>query len=285
MSEAVISGNSPLIGKTIRDADFRATYGAAVVAVHRGGSRVQKKVGDIRLEPGDTLLLQSQSHFSRAHRNDPGFYLVSEVDHWRPLRRHRAWIAVLLFALLIVLMTTSWVPTLVAATLAAIGMVVAGCISAGEARRSVEWQVLVTIAAAFGIGTAMQESGAAAAIASALVGLTDGYGPLAALAMTYLVAAILTELITNNAVAVLLFPVCLETAKLCDANPRSFLMALALAASASLLTPIGYQTNMLVYGPGGYRFTDFLRVGVWLSLTLWLVAVILIPIFWPLTLP
>lgn len=285
MSEAVISGNSPLIGKTIRDADFRATYGAAVVAVHRGGSRVQKKVGDIRLEPGDTLLLQSQSHFSRAHRNDPGFYLVSEVDQWRPLRRHRAWIAVLLFALLIVLMTTSWVPTLVAATLAAIGMVVAGCISAGEARRSVEWQVLVTIAAAFGIGTAMQESGAAAAIASALVGLTDGYGPLAALATTYLVAAILTELITNNAVAVLLFPVCLETAKLCDANPRSFLMALALAASASLLTPIGYQTNMLVYGPGGYRFTDFLRVGVWLSLTLWLVAVILIPIFWPLALP
>jgi di/tricarboxylate transporter len=207
---------------------------------------------------------------------------VSDVDQWRPLRRHRAWIAVLLFVMLLVLMTTNWVPTLVAATLAAVGMVAAGCIAAGEARRSIEWQVLVTIAAAFGIGTAMENSGAAEFLASGLVEATRAFGPLAALAATYFVAAVFTELITNNAVAVLLFPVCLETAKLCDANPRSFLMALTLAASASLLTPIGYQTNMLVYGPGGYRFTDFMRVGTPLSLMLWGVAVFLIPVFWPL---
>jgi di/tricarboxylate transporter len=285
MSEAVISANSPLIGKTIREADFRATYGAAVVAVHRGGSRVQMKVGDIRLQPGDTLLLQAQSHFARAHRNDPAFYLVSDVDQWRPLRRHRAWIALVLFLLLIVLMTTNWVPTLVAAALAAVAMIVAGCISAGEARRSLEWQVLVTIAAAFGIGAAMQESGAAQSVAMAIVNATAGFGPLATLAASYLFAALLTGLITNNAVAVLMFPVFLDTARLCHADSRPFLMALTLAASASLMTPIGYQTNMLVYGPGGYRFTDFVRIGAPLTLILWGVAVLLIPIFWPLALP
>jgi di/tricarboxylate transporter len=119
MCEAVISSSSPIIGKTIRNADFRATYGAAVVAVHRGGSRVETKVGDIRLQPGDTLLLQTQQHFARAHRNNPAFYLVSDVDLWRPLRRDRAWAAVSLFLTLILFMTTGLVPTLVAAALIA----------------------------------------------------------------------------------------------------------------------------------------------------------------------
>ena len=134
MCEAVISASSPIIGKTIRNADFRATYGAAVVAVHRGGSRIETKVGDIRLQPGDTLLLQTQQHFTRAHRNNPAFYLVSDVDHYRPLRSDRAWAAVSLFLGLIFFMTTGIVPTLVTAALVATAMVVTGCLSAGEAR-------------------------------------------------------------------------------------------------------------------------------------------------------
>lgn len=282
MCEAVISADSPLIGKTIRDADFRATYGAAVVAVHRGGSRVQEKVGDISLQPGDTLLLQTQPHFVRAHRNDPAFYLVSDVEQWRPLRRHRAWIALLLFLLLLILMTTGIVPTLVGAALIAVAMVATGCLSAGEARQSIELQVLVTIAASFGIGTALEESGAAKAIASQLVHATAVLGPVAALACVYLLTSLMTELITNNATAVLLFPICVQTAKLMDADPRPFLIALTFAASASLVTPIGYQTNMMVYGPGGYRFTDFIRVGAPLHLILFTVATFLIPVIWPL---
>ena len=281
LCEAVISENSPLIGKTIRDANFRATYGAAVVAVHRGGKRVEKKIGDIALRPGDTLLLQVGPHFLRAYRHDPAFYLVSDVEDWRPLRRDRAWIALALFAGLIFLMTTGLVSTVVAATLVAVLMVAAGCISTGDARRSVEWQVLVTIAAAFGIGTALQNSGAATTIATELVDATKTLGPIAALAVIYLLGSVMTELITNNAAAVLMFPFCLETARLYDADPRPFLMALVLSASASFMTPIGYQTNMMVYGPGGYRFTDFLRVGGPLNLTLWIVAVVLIPLFWP----
>ncbi|MCA9100748.1 MAG: SLC13 family permease [Pirellulales bacterium] len=281
LCEAVISENSPLVGKTIRDAEFRATYGAAVVAVHRGGHRVEKKLGDVTLRPGDTLLLQVRSHFLRAHRNDPAFYLVSNVDDWRPLRRDRAWIAMGLFLVLIVLMTTGVVPTLVAATLCAVAMVAMGCISSGDARRSIEWQVLVTIAAAFGVGTALEKSGAATAIATTLVNSTQTWGPIAALAAIYLLGSILTELITNNAAAVLMFPFCLETARLYDADSRPFLIALILSASASFMTPIGYQTNMMVYGPGGYRFNDFLRIGGPLNLVLAIVAVTLIPWIWP----
>jgi di/tricarboxylate transporter len=281
LCEAVISENSPLVGKTIRDAEFRASYGAAVVAVHRGGQRVQTKLGDVTLKPGDTLLLQVRSHFLRAHRDDPAFYLVSIVDDWRPLRRDRAGIALGLFGLLIVLMTTGLVPTLVAATLCAVAMVATGCISSGDARRSVEWQVLVTIAAAFGVGTALEKSGAATAIAAGLVDATQVWGPIAALAVIYLLGSVLTEMITNNAAAVLMFPFCLETARLYNADSRPFLIALILSASASFMTPIGYQTNMMVYGPGGYRFSDFLRIGAPLNLLLGIVAVILIPWIWP----
>jgi len=282
MCEAVISADSPLIGQTIRDADFRATYGAAIVAVHRGGARLKEKVGDIKLQPGDTLLLQTQPHFVRAHRNDPAFYLVSDVEQWKPLRSHRAWIALLLFVVLLVLMTTAIVPIIVGASLVAVLMIATGCLSAGEARQSIELQVLITIAASFGIGTALENSGAAKAIAGQLVHATSVLGPVGTLACVYIMTSILTELITNNAAAVLLFPICIQAAKLSDnVDPRPFVIALTFAASASLMTPIGYQTNMMVYGPGGYRFSDFIRVGLPLHLILLVVATILIPIIWP----
>jgi di/tricarboxylate transporter len=160
-------------------------------------------------------------------------------------------------------------------------MVAFGCIHSSDARRSVEWGVLVTIAAAFGVGTALHKSGAAVAIAGTFVEATRPWGPVAALAVIYLVASVVTEMVTNNAVAVLLFPFCLETARLYEVSSRPFLMALALAASASFMTPIGYQTNMMVYGPGGYRFADFLRIGAPLNLLLGAVAVVLVPLVWP----
>lgn len=281
LCEAVISESSPLVGKTIRGADFRATYGAAVLAVHRGGKRLQQKIGDIELQPGDTLLLQVRPHFLRAYRHDPAFYLISDVAEWRPVRRDRAWLAVGLFLVLLVLMTTGWVDGLVAAALVAVSMVAAGCLTSSDARRSIDWQVLVTIAASFGVGKALENSGAATAIASTLVNSTESWGPIAALAVIYLLGSLVTEVITNNAAAVLMFPFCLETARLYNVDSRPFVMALVLAASASFMTPIGYQTNMMVYGPGGYRFTDFLRIGTPLNFLLWMVAVFLIPIAWP----
>jgi di/tricarboxylate transporter len=281
LCEAVISENSPLAGKTIRDADFRNVYGAAVVAVHRSGKRIEKKIGDITLRSGDTLLLQVRPHFLKTYRHDPAFYLISDIDDWRPIRRDRAWIALILFVVLITLMTTGAVPIVLSAALTAVLMVVLGCISPGDAHRSIEWQVLITIAAAFGVGSALQNSGAATVIAGALVNSTQAWGPIAALAAIYLLGSLLTELITNNAAAVLLFPFCLETARLYEVSPMPFLVALLLSASASFMTPIGYQTNMMVYGPGGYRFTDFLKVGTPINFILWAVAVALVPLIWP----
>jgi di/tricarboxylate transporter len=281
LCEAVISTNSPLIGKTIREADFRASYGAAVVAVHRGGSRVERKIGDIRLRPGDTLLLQTQPHFLRAYRNDPAFYLISDVQEWRALRSDRTWIALAIFLMLLVTMATGILSTVIAAALAAVLMIGLGCISTGEARKNIEWQVLVTIAAAFGVGAALDNTGAASTIVETIFGSIKHLGPIAAIACIYLLGSLITELVTNNAAAVLLFPFCLETAKLYDSSPTPFIVTLMLAASASFMTPIGYQTNLMVYGPGGYRFSDFLRIGAPLNISLALIAIILIPLIWP----
>jgi di/tricarboxylate transporter len=160
-------------------------------------------------------------------------------------------------------------------------MILLGCISAADARQSIEWQVLITIAAAFGVGAALENSGVATIIATSLVETTHVWGPIAALATIYLLGSVMTEVITNNAAAILLFPFCLETARLYGVSPRPFLIALTLAASASFMTPIGYQTNMMVYGPGGYRFSDFFRIGGPLNLLLWITAIIVIPLFWP----
>lgn len=281
LCEAVVSSRSPLIGKTIREADFRAAYGAAVVAVCRDGHRIPRKLGDVRLRPGDTLLLQTRPHFPRAHRNDPAFYLVTDVPDWKPLRRDRLWLAAATFVLLLVLMTTGIVDIAVAAGLAAVLMIGFGCVSAGDARQSIEWSTLVTIAAAFAVGTALDTSGAAAAVVKASFGFAEQFGPWVALAVIYLVVSGVTEVITNNAAAVLMFPFCLEVADRFQVSPLPFLVALMLAASASFTTPIGYQTNMMVYGPGGYKFSDFMRVGAPLNLLVWIVAIILIPIFWP----
>jgi len=295
LCEAVISASSPLIGKTIRGADFRATFGAAVVAVHRGGARVKQKVGDIELRPGDTLLMQVGPHFLRAHRNNSAFYLISAVDEWRPLRRDRAWPALLLFAILVAVMTFNWMPTVVIATIVAVLMVGVGCIAPGDARKSIDYQVIITIAAAFAIGTALEKSGAAGALAEQLFAATQAvagwanrvlpgthdWGPYVSLAAIYLAVAVVTELITNNAAAILMFPLCWKTAQLYHVSPHPFFIVLMLAASASFLTPIGYQTNMMVYGAGGYRFCDFAKVGAPMTAMLWILAVLLVPCFWP----
>lgn len=280
LCEAVISPWSPLIGKTIRGADFRTTYGAAVVAVHRDGVRLENKIGDIRLKPGDTLLLQTRPSFLKSYRNDRSFYLISNVAEWRPIRTDRLWIAVGLFAVLIFLMTSNLVATVVAAAATGFLMVATGCISAGEARRSIEWQVLVTIAAAFGVGTALQNTGAAEAVVKVIFGQIADLGPILALAIIYFAVSLITALITNNAAAVLMFPFCLKAAEIYEVSPHPFIIALILAASASFITPIGYQTNMMVYGPGGYRFGDFVKVGMPLNLLLAAVAIILVPLIW-----
>lgn len=281
LCEAVVSSTSPVLGKTIRDSGFRALYNAAVVAVHRGGERLRGRVGDIVLRAGDTLLLQAGPHFLDAHRYSPDFFLASGIEDSREVRHEKAWISLALLGLLVAMMASGYVPIVLAAFLVAGLMVVTGCISIADARQSIEWQTLIAIASSFGIGKALENSGVVHDSIHALVGQFGGFGPVFMLAILYLATGITTELITNNAAAVLLFPFSLQLAHELDVSPRPFIIAVMFAASASFSTPIGYQTNLMVFGPGGYRFTDYFRVGIPLNVILWLFATVAIPFIWP----
>lgn len=281
LCEAVISPSSPLLSETIRDVDFRAMYDAAVVAVSRHGARLSKKIGDITLRAGDTLLLQVGPDFSRVYRNNPDFYLVSDVEDSRPIRYGRARIATVVFLAMIAAFVSGRIDIALAAFLAAGAMIATGCISPADARTAVDWPVLIAIAASFGVGKALESSGVAALFSHYVVAVTRPLGPTATLAAIYFGTMVLNELISNNAAAALAFPFCLESARLLGVDERPFIMAVTLAASYAFASPIGYQTHMMVFGPGGYRFTDFVKVGLPLNLLMCLVAVVLIPIIWP----
>lgn len=280
MSEAVISGKSPLIGKSIRESNFRATYNAAVVAVHRGGERLQGRVGDIFLRNGDTLLLQTGPHFSQAHRDNADFFLVSEVEDARPTRHERSTLSIVLLGVLVLLLLSEWWGTAIAALLVAGGMVLTKCISAADARRSLDWETLVTIGASFAIGAAMERSGLVEAVSMAIAPDPSALSPLLLLALVYIMTNVATELISNNAAAVLMFPFAVKMADNLGASPMPFVIAVTLAASAAFTLPLGYQTHLMVYGPGGYRLMDFVRVGLPLNILAGVVSLIIIPFVW-----
>jgi len=297
LCEAVISTSSPLIGLGIREAGFRATYDAAVVAIHRNGARLGEKLGDVRLRAGDTLLLQTGSGFVRAHRNNPDFFLVSEVGGSEPLRHEHGSTALAIAGVMILLMTLpeivgrragweAWAEWLaeqrvVIALLAAASMVAMRCLSAVQARRSLELSTLLAIAGSFGVGAALAKSGGAAGIAHLAIDLLpEAWGRLGVLAGIYLLTWALTELMTNNAAAALMFPVAVSAAQQAGADPRGFAVTVAVAASAGFLMPVGYQTHLMVFGPGGYRVRDFVRLGIPMVLIWFSLSMVLIPWHW-----
>jgi di/tricarboxylate transporter len=306
LCEAVISVSSPLVGRGIREANFRTVYDAAVIAVHRSGQRLTGKIGDIVLRAGDTLLLQTSTGFVRAHRNNPDFYLVSEVAEAKPVRHEKAWLSISILITLVLVMAApdilQWLGFTVEggyatlghwATLinhgqalfaiaAAVAMVASRCVSGASARRSIQWDTLFVIAASFGIATAMEKTGLAAALVDACKPVLMTAGPLAALATVYILTNVLTELLTNNAAAALLFPIALSTAGGLGLDARPFAVAVAVAASGGFVVPIGYQTHMMVFGPGGYRLGDFAKVGLPLNFVWFVVTMIVVPLFWPL---
>lgn len=276
MHEAVISRGSRLVGRGIREMGFRTRYNAAVVAVHRHGEHIEERIGDIVLRQGDTLLLHAPRGFARAWRDSADFYLVSEMpDTARPRHSRAIFAAGIMFAV-IAIAAFKLLPLASAAVAGALATVVTGCLSPGHARRSIELSVLIVIAAALGIARALEQTGAAAALASGLVEITAGLGPLALLTCVYLAGTILTELITNTAAAALLFPIAISVATSAQLDPRPFALATSVAAAISLATPLGYQTNMMVFGPGGYRFSDFFKMGAPLQLLAAAVAISMI---------
>lgn len=277
--EAVVSESFPLLGRSIREGRFRTFYQAAIIAVSRNGQRLAGRIGDIVPRPGDSLLLEANPAFVERWRHARDFLLVSRLDNSTPPHHEKAGMALGIMLLMVVLVTVGWLSMLESAMLAAGLMLLARCTSASEARRSVDWQVLLVIAAAFGLGTALHNSGAAAALAGWLLWLA-GDDPHAALALVFLATAVFTNLITNNAAAVLMFPIALATAERLDVNIMPFAVAIMMAASASFATPIGYQTNLMVQGPGGYTFADYLRMGLPLTLLAGIVTVVITPLVW-----
>ncbi|MEM9503862.1 MAG: SLC13 family permease, partial [Cyanobacteria bacterium P01_E01_bin.43] len=278
--EAVVSNTCSLVGQTFRQGRFRSRYTAVVLAVARNGERLQGKIGDIRLRPGDTLLLETHPQFLERQRVSSDFYLVSDLPDSEPRRHAKAPIAIVILSLMVVLAGLGWLSMLKAAVLAAILMLVTGCCSPTRALQSIEWSVLLVIAAALGLSEAMHVTGTAEAIAETLLSVV-GSTPFLALAVIYGVTSLLTELITNNAAAALMFPIALSVAQTLGVSYMPFVIAIMISASASFSTPIGYQTNLMVYGPGGYKFTDFMRIGIPLNLLFWTMTVFIAPLFYP----
>ena len=280
LTEAVVSDTSPLVGGSIRAGRFRTRYGAIVIAVARNAARVRGDLRDIVLQPGDTLLLEAPPAFLERHRHSRDFYLVSSLPDTRPLRFDRALLALALLTAMVAAAALGVLSMLQAALLAAIAMLATRCTSVEAARQSVDWQVVLVIGAAIGVGRAMDTSGLAGAVASAVVG-TVGDTPGAALVAVFVLTAAFSQVITNNAAVVLMLPVAWSTAAGLGVDPMPYVVAIIVAASAAVATPIGYQTNLMVYGPGGYRFGDFARAGAPLLLVIAVVALAVIPRVWP----
>jgi di/tricarboxylate transporter len=274
--EAVVAHGSALTGKTVREAAFRTYYRAAIIAVHRNGARLRSKVGDIELHTGDTLLLETQSSFLRDFRNDKNFALVSEVDRSTPIRHERGGIAVLALVAMVLANALGFVPLFTAVLACAGGMLLTRCLTGPEARRALDVGVLLAIASSFGVGSALETTGAAKVLGRSLVELAAPFGTLGVLFGVYFAVMLLTELITNNAAAALLLPVAIEAGGAAGLPIKVMCYVVMFAASASFMTPIGYQTNLMVYGPGGYRFGDFLRFGAPLQFLLGIVTVLMI---------
>lgn len=280
--EAVVSRSSPMLGKTLKEGNFRARYDAAVLSVHRNGERLQASLGELELKPGDTLLLLAGTDFFKRWNHSRDFYLLSRVGKVTTPNRRKTIISLSALVAMVALSAIGGVDIVRAAILAVVVLLLSRAVTVVEARRSLELNVLIVIAAALGISKALEKTGAASFLAEGIVGGVDGLGPLGLLIAIYLATSILTEVITNNAAAALVFPVAMAAAVKGGMNPVPFAVAVAVAASASFATPIGYQTNLMVYGPGGYRFADFLKVGIPLNLLFAVISMLIIPQVWPL---
>jgi len=278
--EIVLSATSPLINRTVRESNFRDLYGAGIISISRDGGRIPGKVGDIVFRPGDTLLVEAGPAFVDKHKYSRSFLLVSALQDSVPPDFKRAPLSLAILILMIVFATLEWVPLFEASFIAAGLMVATGCLTMQSATRSIEYHIVAGIAASFALGVALMESGAASMIGEGLLSIAVG-DPWLALAALYIVTVIVTELITNNAAGVLMLPIALTIADYAGVSYMPFVIAVMVAASCGFTTPIGYQTNLMVYGPGGYRFMDFVRFGLPLNIICTIITLIVVPRVWP----
>jgi di/tricarboxylate transporter len=279
--EAVVSESSPMVGRSVRDLGFRSAYDAAVVAVHRNAEHVPGKIGEIVLRPGDVLLMQAAPDFVRTQRNNTDFTLISELPESERPRHDRAWVALAVLALMVVAVASGVAPISIAAFVAVGALLTTRCISASQARRAIRWPILVVIAAGLGLATAMQKTGAAAQIANLLVSSVASLGPMGVLAVVYALCILMAEMLQHNAAVAIMFPIAVAAADQLGVDARPFVIATAIGSACAFASPVSYQTHLIVYGAGGYRFGDFVRVGLPLDLVCGAVAVTVIPRVWP----
>lgn len=278
--EAVVSPHCSAVGRAIRDARFRDRYGAVVLAVARNGERIKGNLGTIKLEAGDTLLLEARPAFVSRQRYNKDFLLINDLDT-EPPRHDRAYLAWGILVAFVAAAGFGVISMLEASLIGAGLMIVTGCCSIHQAERSLDLTVIITIAASFALGAALYKTGTASFLAENIILLSNG-APWLMLILAYLTVSVLTECITNNAAAVLTLPVILEMTEKTGLNNEPFVFAIMIAASASFATPLGYQTNLMVYGPGSYRFTDFIKVGLPMNVVIGVVTIAILLIGWPL---
>ncbi len=281
MVEVIIGSDSSLLNQAIDELGLRERLGVEVVAIHRPRKIKAGRFGTLHLQAGDTLLLGGLARgIERGYRARE--FTGLSLPSIQAFRRNKAWIAVGAMALVMLLAAFNVMPIVILAIIACVVVIATGCLNSREAYRSVDWSLMILIFGMLAIGGAMQSSGAAALVSSRIAAMGEPLGPLGMLALIYLITSILTEAMSNNATVVLLTPIAFGLALSLGYDPRPFVVAVMFAGSASFATPIGYQTNMLVYQACGYRFMDFVRIGMPMNILMWITAVIVIPLFWPL---
>jgi di/tricarboxylate transporter len=278
--ELVLSPVSQVVGKTVRESNFRSLYSAAIISISRAGSRLEGKPGDVTLHAGDTLLVETDVGFVDRHKYNREFLLVSSLRDSAPPDFRRAPLAFAILLSMLIASGMEWIPLFQGSFLAAGLMVATRCVTLSIARRSIEYPVLAGIGASFALGFALTESGAAEWLAG-WIGVVAGGDPFWSLVVLYVATACVTEVITNNAAGVMMFPIGLAVAQGTGSHYMPFVVCVMVAASAAFVTPIGYQTNMMIYGPGGYRWTDYLKFGLPMSVIVCIATVLIVPHVWP----
>jgi di/tricarboxylate transporter len=279
--EVVLSPHTTLVGQSLRQIHFRGKYGLNVLAIWREGRAYRSNLRDMALRFGDALLLYGPRDKLKVLGSEPDFLVLTEEAQEAP-NLNKAPVAALLMGVVLLPVILGWLPIYITAVMGATLMVVAGCLTMEEAYRSIEWKAVFLIAGMLPLGIAMQQTGAARLLADGVVSTVGGLGPLAVLAGLFVLTTLATQVMPNAAVAVLLAPIALNTANDLGMSPYALMMTVAVAASASFLSPVSHPANVLIMGPGGYRFTDYIRVGLPLTVVVLVVTLLVLPVFWPL---
>jgi di/tricarboxylate transporter len=281
LEEAILSPYTTLVGKTLRQLNFRDKYGLSVLAIWRKGQAYRSNLRDTALQFGDALLLLGPHAKLQLLGREPDFIVLTETAQ-EELRLDKMKISIVIMAGVLLPVILGWVPIYIAAVIGAAVMVLCGCLTMEEAYRQIEWKAVFLIAGMLPLGTALDQTGAARLIAENVVALVGPYGPHAVMLGLVALTFLATCFIPTAALVVLMAPIALSTAANMGLSPYTFMMAIAMAASASFMTPISHPANILVMGPGGYRFSDYFKIGGLLTLVIMAIIIVVLPVFWPL---